>query len=169
MISSFHSKAFGASIIIAVCLLQYSTALSNVPVYSNFTLDNVIEQKIYLKVTENEEIVVVAAESVVNAKPNYVTHVDGIKILSGGLSAFLLTNDFNLAVIPIIDDEDIFNGGNRLLGFIKLETFRKEKKVITLRSGNFKYAQSDTTLQGVKFHSGSVLPEHGGGSCITSM
>jgi hypothetical protein len=169
MISFFHSKAFGASIVIAICFLQYSSALRNLPVYSNFTLDNALEQKIYLKVTENEEIIVVAAENIVNAQPNYVTHVDGIKILSGGLTAFLLKNDFNLAAIPIIDDEDIFNGGNRLLGFIKLETFRKEKKVVTLRTGNFEYDETDTTLQGVKLHAKSVLPQHGGGSCITSM
>lgn len=163
-------RDFAANFITAALFLHQSTALSNVPVYSNFTLDNLIEQKIYLKVSENEEIVVaIAAENNGSSQPNYVTHVDGLKILSGGLAAFFLNNDFDSAAIPIIDDEDILNGGNRLLGFIKIETFKKEKKVITLRTGNFAYHETETTLQGFKLQPKSMLPEHGGGSCITSM
>ena len=140
-----------------------------VPTYGNFAVDRLLDQAIYLTTTANEEIVVTSLDATTNRhlQPlDYLTHVNGIKILSGGLAEFL-RNGEKEAVIPVIDDADEKEGGNRLLGFVKLTPFTAttgaaDKADIQYRRGDIVYDNSETV-----FVSG-IGATAGGGSCLTS-
>lgn len=161
---------------LAACFFGRTAARQQIdePKYSSLDLDNIHEQKIYLKATATEEIVVVSAAngSIIDIQPNdYITHIDGVKVFSGGLTAFLLNGDSE-AIIPIVDDEDLLLDGNRLLGFLKIQSFsyqqKSKKYAINLRRGEYIYDNSETALDRSLLQPGQILPQHGGGKCITS-
>ena len=146
-----------------------SIQAATVPTYGNFAVERLLDQAIYLTTTANEEIVVTSLDVSTNRhlQPlDYLTHVNGIKILSGGLAEFL-RNGEKEAIIPVIDDADEKEGGNRLLGFVKLTPFTAisgaaDKADIQYRRGDIVYDSSETV-----FVSG-IGATAGGGSCLTS-
>ena len=76
------------------------------------------------------EIVVAFAGKGVDLRPNdYITHADGVRVLSGwegGIEDFLQSGEKE-AVVPIVDDEDVKFGGHRLKGFMMLQAVQPRK------------------------------------------
>lgn len=141
------------------------TAAATEPVYGSFATEQLAnpQTQIYLTASANEEIVVTSASHHILPQ-DYLTHVNGIKILSGGLAAFL-RNGEKEAVIPVIDDEDEREGGSRLLGFIKLIPFTPTEKFdISYRRGDIDYDGSETVFSGPSI---AAVVAGGGGHCIT--
>jgi hypothetical protein len=93
-------------------------------------MHEISQTELYLAMNENHEVVVSYAGKGVDLKPNdYVTHADGIRLLTGwpgGLEEFLQSGEKE-AVIPIVDDDDTKFGGSRLKGFMLLQSVQPRK------------------------------------------
>jgi hypothetical protein len=115
--------------------------------------------QIYLGITEfGETVVTHAARGSDLRQSDYLSHIDGFKILSGGLKNFL-ANDEREAVIPIVDDEDTQDGGGRLLGLLKVQIIKPSR--LSVRRGEIIFDMNEGGL-------GSMLPtdQIKGGSTI---
>jgi hypothetical protein len=93
-------------------------------------MHEISQTELYLAMNENHEVVVSYAGKGVDLKPNdYVTHADGIRLLTGwpgGLEEFLQSGEKE-AVIPVVDDDDTKFGGSRLKGFMLLQSVQPRK------------------------------------------
>lgn len=139
------------------------------------------DTKIYLANTHHGETKVTHASSGSDFRPDdYVTHADGMKLLTGGIDGFL-SSDLKQAIVPVVDDEDVKNGGSRLLGFVMIQTVTPRK--ISTRTGEiaFDFEEGGPApsvqvgelvigqggVQSVKDED-YTPPPHGGGQCITA-
>jgi len=57
---------------------------------------------------------------------DYLTHADGIRILTGGLDSFVASGEKE-AVLPLVDEDDVRHGGYRLKGFMLLQSVHPRK------------------------------------------
>ena len=57
---------------------------------------------------------------------DYLTHADGIRILTGGLDSFVASGEKE-AVLPLVDEDDVRHGGYRLKGFMLLQSVQPRK------------------------------------------
>lgn len=100
------------------------------PRYFSTPMHEITQTELYLAMNENHEVVVSYAGIGVDLKPNdYITHADGIRLLSGwpgGLQEFLESGEQE-AVVPVVDDDDIKFGGHRLKGFMLLQAVQPRK------------------------------------------
>jgi hypothetical protein len=98
--------------------------------YFSTPMHEISQTELYLAMNENHEVVVSYAGKGVDLKPNdYVTHADGIRLLTGwpgGLEEFLQSGEKE-AVIPVVDDDDTKFGGSRLKGFMLLQSVQPRK------------------------------------------
>ena len=77
--------------------------------------------------TQYGEIVVAYTGKGADLRPDdYVTHADGVKILTGSLQEFL-ESGVKETVVPVVDDDDVKFGGKRLLGFVMLQSVMPRK------------------------------------------
>ena len=95
--------------------------------YGTQKVSNLISSKFYVSLDSNDEAMTLYArgggDTDERDQIKSVTRVDGISILLGGLkSLFRDDNQFQRTevAVPVVDDEDTFKGGYRLLGFVKL-------------------------------------------------
>lgn len=85
-----------------------------------------------------------------DVRPNdYITHADGIKLLTGGISSFLSRyysftlrllashhtsiliiwrrSNLKEAIVPIVDEHDVKHTGSRLIGFVMIQLVKPRK------------------------------------------
>lgn len=87
----------------------------------------VMQNELYLKETEYNEVTVAFAGKGSDLHVgDYITHADGVKILSGGLTAFMKSGDKE-AVIPIVDEDAAKHDGYKLMGFVRIELVTPRK------------------------------------------
>ncbi len=164
-------------ILLLIGLLRHGHAE---PRYSHLPLHELMQQSIYLKTTVHEEVVIATADKGSDLRPDdFVTHADGIRILNGGLDHFLKSGEKE-AVVPVVDETDVKHGGNKLLGFVliqsvtprKLSTRRGEIVVDleeggpppTMKLGNIVIGQDGAKTTNDPSYQ---PPPHGSGPCIT--
>ncbi len=111
-------KSFMRILVIAnLLLLTASSLLEDGPKYINIHVHEILENQVYLSITEFGEIIVTFSGKEVDLKTNdLITHADGIRILSGGLVDFLKSAESEVMV-----------GGSRLTGFVKLTSAKPRK------------------------------------------
>lgn len=79
-------------------------------------MHEIMQTELYLSVNNYQEIVVSYSGKGTDMRPNdYITHADGIRILTGGLDDFMKSGEKE-AVVPVIDEDDFKYGGYRLKG-----------------------------------------------------
>eukprot|EP01040_Poterioochromonas_malhamensis_P010052 gene10052-10926_t len=164
-------------ILLLIGLLRHGHAE---PRYSHLPLHELMQQSIYLKTTVHEEVVIATADKGSDLRPDdFVTHADGIRILNGGLDHFLKSGEKE-AIVPVVDETDVKHGGNKLLGFVliqsvtprKLSTRRGEIVVDleeggpppTMKLGNIVIGQDGAKTTNDPSYQ---PPPHGSGPCIT--
>jgi hypothetical protein len=95
-------------------------------------MHEIAQTELYLTINDNHEVIVSYAGKGVDLRPNdYITHADGVRILTGkpgGLEEFLRSGEKE-AVVPIVDDDDTKFGGQRLKGFMLLQAVQPRKLV----------------------------------------
>lgn len=100
------------------------------PRYFNTPMHEIAQTELYLAMNDNHEVVVAYAGKGVDLKPNdYITHADGVRLLSGwpgGIQEFLESGEKE-AVVPVVDDNDTKFGGHRLKGFMLLQAVQPRK------------------------------------------
>ena len=140
--------------------------------YSNLNSKDIYQQQIYVKVSANEEIVVVstAEGSIANIQSNhYITHVDDVEVFSGNLSAFFTSGNLK-AMIPMLDDSDFVEDGRRLLGFIKVKSLSQQEGnrrfSVSLRLGDDKHNSLDTVPYEAEHDPAFSSPQHSRGGCV---
>lgn len=98
--------------------------------YIHTPMHEISQTQLYLTMNEHQEVVVSYAGKGVDLKPNdYITHADGIRILTGwpnGVDDFLQSGEKE-AVVPIVDEDDEMYGGQRLKGFMLLTAIQPRK------------------------------------------
>lgn len=98
--------------------------------YFHTPMHEVSQTQLYLTMNEHQEVVVSYAGKGVDLRPNdYITHADGIRILTGwpnGVDDFLESGEKEI-VVPIVDDDDEKFGGQRLKGFMLLSVIQPRK------------------------------------------
>lgn len=143
-------------------------------------MHEVSESDIYLGFSEYGEMVVTYAGKGSDLRPDdYITHADGVRMLSGGLTEFIKSGQRE-AMVPIVNDDDTQFGGAKLLGFVRIQTLVPRK--INARRGEIPFDFDEggpaPTLQvgnviigkgGAKSTTDIdyVPPPNGGGKCIT--
>ena len=144
-------------------------------------LHDLEDTKIYLTNSQYGETQVSHASVGSDFRPNdYVTHADGVRLLTGGISGFLASG-LKEAIVPIVDDEDVKNGGSRLLGFVMIQNVIPRK--ISTRTGEivFDFEEGGPApsvqvgelvigeggVQSIKDEDYEP-PQHGGGQCLTA-
>lgn len=97
------------------------------PLYNQIPMHEVLQNNLYLTLTQFGEIVVAYTGKGADLKPDdYVTHADGVKILTGSLQEFL-ESGVRETVVPVVDDDDVKYGGKRLLGFVMIQSVMPRK------------------------------------------
>jgi hypothetical protein len=95
--------------------------------FFNIPMHEILQNELYMKVSEFGEVVVTYTERGSDLRPDdYITHADGIRILSGGLDDFLKSDEREV-IVPVVEDSDSKFGGNRLLGFVMLQVVQPRK------------------------------------------
>ena len=98
--------------------------------YFHTPMHEIAQTELYLTMNEHHEVVVSYAGKGVDLRPqDYITHADGIRILTGwpgGVEEFLLSGEKE-AVVPVVDDADEKFGGLRLKGFMLLQSVQPRK------------------------------------------
>ena len=142
----------GLVLLLALAFLPAAMAAAAVH-YGTLGLDGLTDQAIYLTATPDDEIVVTSMDTVSPQglqQRDYLTHINGVKVLSGGLADFL-KNQEEEAVIPVIDDADEHpeGGGSRLIGFVKLVAVPVASRLdIRYRRGDVVYDVTETAVAG---------------------
>lgn len=148
--------------------------------YYHTPLHEIIQQPLYLKTTAFNEIVVAYSDKGSDLREgDYLTHADGIRILNGGLQAFLKSGEKE-AIVPIVEDKDVQHDGKRFLGFVLLQVVTPRKlstrrgEIVfdldeggpepVLNLGNIVVSSSGAST---KSDPGYQPPPHGTGACIT--
>jgi hypothetical protein len=97
------------------------------PKYNVIPMHEILQNSLYLTLTQYGEIVVSYTGKGADLRPDdYVTHADGVKILTGSLQEFL-ESGVKETVVPVVDDDDVKYGGKRLLGFVMLQSVMPRK------------------------------------------
>lgn len=97
------------------------------PRYFHTPMLEIMDKDVYLTQTDHQETIISFAGKGADLHVgDYLTHADGVRILNGGLKAFLKNGDGE-AIVPIIDEEDIKHGGNRLIGFVLVQVVNPRK------------------------------------------
>lgn len=97
------------------------------PLYATIPMHEVLQNSMYLTLTQYGEIVVSYTGKGADLRPDdYVTHADGIKIMTGSLQSFL-ESGVRETVVPVVDDDDVKYGGKRLLGFVMMKSVMPRK------------------------------------------
>jgi hypothetical protein len=147
----------------------------------NVPMHEVIQNELYIGLTNFGEYAVTYAGKGADMRPDdYITHADNIKLLTGTLQEFL-DSGVRETVVPIVDDEDVKYGGQRLLGFVMIQSVMPRKMALRrgeidydmeeggpapmLTVGNIMISQSGELLTNAEDY---VPPPNGGGKCITS-
>ena len=140
--------------------------------YSNLNSKDIYQQQIYVKVSANEEIVVVstAKGSIANIQSNhYITHVDDVKVFSGSLGTFF-TSGNRRAMIPMLDDSDFIEDGRRLLGFMKVKSLSQQESnrrfSISLRLGDDEHNSLNTVPYKAAHNLAISSLQHSSGGCV---
>ena len=144
-------------------------------------MHEVIQNEMYIGMTNFGEYAVTYAGKGADMRPDdYITHADNIKLLTGTLQEFL-DSGVRETVVPIVDDADVKYGGQRLLGFVMIQSVMPRK--LAMRRGEIEYDMEEggpaplLTVGNIMIsQSGELLtdaeeyvpPPHGGGKCITS-
>jgi hypothetical protein len=99
-------------------------------------MHEIAQSSLYLTVNEDQEVIVSYAGKGLDLVPNdYITHADGVRLLTGwagGIEEFLQSGEKE-AVIPVVDNEDEMFGGFRLKGFMLVQSVQPRK--LTSRRG----------------------------------
>lgn len=163
-----------------ICFMVYCRITECSPKYFHLPVHELLSQSVYLKSTAFEEITVVASDKNSDLREDdYLTHVDGVRILNGGLDSFLKSGDKE-AVVPVVDETDSKFGGNKLIGFVliqpvtprKLST-RRGEVVFNMEEGGaapaMKLGNVVVGQDGAKSANDPLFqpPPHGTGPCIT--
>mmetsp|Transcript_21535 Transcript_21535/g.31287 ORF Transcript_21535/g.31287 Transcript_21535/m.31287 type:complete len:870 (+) Transcript_21535:112-2721(+) len=149
--------------------------------YFQIPMHEVIQSDLYIGMTQFGEYSVTYSGKGADLRPDdYITHADNIKLLTGNLQDFL-ESGIRETVVPIVDDEDVKYGGQRLLGFVMIQSVIPRK--LSMRRGEIEYDMEEggpepllTVGNIVIGQNGEmqtnadeyVPPPHGGGKCITS-
>eukprot|EP00605_Chrysophyceae_sp_TOSAG23-4_P000877 GSChrysophyteH1.ASY1.ANO1.968.1 assembled CDS len=142
----------------------------------------ILQQRIYLGSNSEGEIVVkYASRGSDLAAGDYLSDADNTRLLNGGLDTFLQSGEEEV-IVPVVDDEDNEGGGDRLLGFVKIQSIiprrlharRGEMHTVwdldeggpapTMTIGNLVISGTGAKLTDDKDY--VPVPE-GGGKCIT--
>jgi hypothetical protein len=92
------------------------------PLFNQIPMHEVLQNSLYLTLTQYGEMSVAYAGKGADLKPDdFVTHADGVKLLTGSLQSFL-ESGVRETVVPVVDDDDVKYGGKRLLGFVMLQS-----------------------------------------------
>lgn len=180
--------------VILLCTLTSLTVLLNCPsvlckkvedevypMFNTIPMHEVLQNSLYLSLTQYGEIVVSYTGKGADLRPDdYVTHADGIKILTGSLQSFL-ESGVRETVVPVVDEEDVKYGGKRLLGFVMMKSVMPRK--LGTRRGEIDFDLEEggqapmltvgdimIGTDGSKQTGGEeyVPPPNGGGQCITA-
>ena len=85
------------------------------------------EERLYLAMSEHGETVVTYAGKGSDFRPgDYITHADGVKLMTGGIED-ILTSGVKEAIVPIVDDDDVQYDGNKILGFVMIKVVMPRK------------------------------------------
>lgn len=102
------------------------------PLYNQIPMHEILQNSLYVTLTQFGEIIVTYTGKGADLKPDdYVTHADGIKVLTGSVQEFL-ESGLREAVVPVVDDSDVKYGGKRLLGFVMIQSVIP-RKIFTRR------------------------------------
>mmetsp|Transcript_15054 Transcript_15054/g.25064 ORF Transcript_15054/g.25064 Transcript_15054/m.25064 type:complete len:379 (-) Transcript_15054:580-1716(-) len=157
-----------------------STAGSGSTRYFQTPMHEIAQTELYLSVNEYKEVIVTYAGRGTDLRPNdYLTHADGVRILSGGIDDFVKSGERE-AVVPVVNDDDTQHGGSRLLGFMLLSNTSPRK--LSSRRGEIEFDFEEggpapsmkvgnivIGAAGAKTTSDPTYqpPPHGGGACLT--
>lgn len=127
-------------LVLALCLGCACSASEVGARYFHTPMHEISQTQLYLTLNEHQEVVVSYAGKDVDLRPNdYITHADGIRILTGwpnGLDDFLQSGEKE-AVVPIVDEDDEQFGGQRLKGFMLISAVRPRK--LSFRRGEVQF------------------------------
>jgi hypothetical protein len=151
------------------------------PKFFSVPMQEVLQNSLYLALNEHNEMVVTYSGRGADLRPDdYITHADGIRILSGGLDTFLSSGEREV-IVPVVDNEDIMHGGSKFLGFVLMKAViprklssRRGEIVFDLEEGgpapSMQLGNLVITRSGAKSTSDGdyIPPPDGGGKCITS-
>lgn len=119
-------------LLISISLVSLSGSEQRGAKYIHTPMHEIAQTELYLTINDNHEVIVSYAGKGVDLRPNdYITHADGVRILTGkpgGLEEFLRSGEKE-AVVPIVDDDDTKFGGQRLKGFMLLQAVQPRKLV----------------------------------------
>lgn len=98
--------------------------------YFHTPMHEIGQTELYLTMNEHQEVIVSYAGKGVDLRPNdFITHADGIRLLTGwpgGIDEFLQSGEKE-AVVPVVDDTDEKHGGLRLKGFMLVQAVNPRK------------------------------------------
>ncbi|RYG58622.1 hypothetical protein EON64_21125 [archaeon] len=167
--------------LLTVLLGRHDALAADAPRYFHVPTLEMMQGEVYLKQTEHFETVIANAPRGSDLHTgDYVTHADGIRVLNGGLAAFLKNGDLE-AILPIVDEEDEQFGGQRLSGFVLVQVVHPRK--LSTRRGEVVLDPEEggppptLSLGHLVVAGGAVKstsdpsyqpPPYGGGVCITA-
>lgn len=119
---------------------------------------------LYMTLSPHGEVVVSKSSRGSDLRPSdYITHIDGYRILAGGLDAFVKSGESEVAV-PIVDTNNLSLGGAKLAGFVLLSTINPKK--ISVRRGEISFDMNEQGGQ-TNLHTGNVVVTAAGVQSIT--
>lgn len=181
LVTSLH-----AHIVLLLVVLLLGVVVANIhvarepPRYYHLPMHEVMQYPVFLQSTSFQEITVAYAEKGSELRTgDYVTHADGIRILSGGLGGFLKSGEKEI-IVPVVEDDSEKYGGQKLIGFVLVQPVSPRK--VSTRRGEV-YFDMDEGGPAPTMKLGNIVigndgakttsdpnyqpPPHGGGPCIT--
>lgn len=183
------------SILLIICFYDLICSYENEDArYVMVNYHEAMKQDLYLATSPHNEVVItytdtnmqdksIPTSSLLRAR-DYLTHVDGIPILTTSIAEFIQSGSKEV-VIPVVDDEFSRNNGHKLVGFVIIQPITPRK--ISVRRGEILYDQTEGLLdqppEFLQYIDETSLPDEilkkysyiidddvkrGGGSCLTS-
>lgn len=150
------------------------------PRYFHTPMHELQQQALYLRTTAHDEVTVAFTEKGSDLREgDYLTHADGVRILNGGLAAFLKSGEKE-AIVPIVEETDQKHDGSKFIGFVMVQIVQPRK--LSTRRGEIVFDLEEggpaptMNLGSIVIGAGGAKttsdpsyqpPPHGGGACIT--
>ena len=154
--------------------------LADADAYFSKPMHEVSENELFVSFSESSEFLVSAASPGLQLQANdYFTHADSVRMFTGGLTEFLQSGEEE-AIVPVVDTENVRNGGNKLLGFVVIKPIQPRK--LLFRRGEVTWDMTEggelpslaagnvvITAEGAFNKDGKPFgnPQNGGGKCIS--
>jgi len=145
-------------------VVNCDASISGAPTYFSIPFHDAELQGLYLTLSPHGEVVVSKSSRGSDLRPSdYITHIEGYRILAGGLDAFVRSGEIEVAV-PLVDTGSLEMGGAKVTGFVLMSALNPKK--VSARRGELIFDMNEQGGQ-TNLHTGDIVVTASGPQAIT--